>query len=203
MTGEDSTTNLGPNTLRKCREEETPIVLAIINTAAEVYRGAIPADCWHEPYMSAAELDAEMRAGVEFWGYENAGMLVGVMGTQPVRDVDHAERADDRRLRRSCLRRGFLRGGKNWRNFFSGNFSFLSPVGLDPLFERRAFFQLRIGAGNRALRAKTLASFPAPQTARHSSRSFAHGPALPATPTPIVSCRNVFAALMAAGGRSR
>ena len=88
MTGEDSTTNLGPNTLRKCREEETPIVLAIINTAAEVYRGAIPVDCWHEPYMSAAELDAEMRAGVEFWGYENAGMLVGVMGTQPVRDVD-------------------------------------------------------------------------------------------------------------------
>jgi GNAT superfamily N-acetyltransferase len=88
MTGEDSTTNLGPNMLRKCRAEETALILAIINAAAEVYRGAIPADCWHEPYMSAAELDAELSAGVEFWGYEQQGRLVGVMGTQAVRDVE-------------------------------------------------------------------------------------------------------------------
>jgi GNAT superfamily N-acetyltransferase len=74
--------------LRKCRADESPLVLGIINAAAAIYRGAIPADCWHEPYMSAAELDAEMSAGVEFWGCEEQGMLVGVMGTQPVRDVD-------------------------------------------------------------------------------------------------------------------
>jgi GNAT superfamily N-acetyltransferase len=74
--------------LRKCREDESPIVLGIINAAAEAYRGAIPPDCWHEPYMSAVELAAEMGAGVEFWGYEEQGLLVGVMGTQPVRDVD-------------------------------------------------------------------------------------------------------------------
>ena len=63
-------------------------MLGIINTAAEVYRGAIPADCWHDPYMSADELDAEIRAGVEFWGFEEEGALVGVMGTQAMSEVD-------------------------------------------------------------------------------------------------------------------
>jgi GNAT superfamily N-acetyltransferase len=48
----------------------------------------IPADQWHEPYMPSAELDAELGAGVVFWGYEQFGALVGVMGFQPVRDVD-------------------------------------------------------------------------------------------------------------------
>jgi len=63
-------------------------MLGIINAAAKAYRGVIPADCWHEPYMSAVELDEEIHAGVEFWGYEEQGFLVGVMGTQAVRDVD-------------------------------------------------------------------------------------------------------------------
>ena len=84
MPGEKRTTNV----LRTCREEERPQILGIINAAAEAYRGAIPPDCWHEPYMSATELDAQIGAGVEFWGYETEGILVGVMGTQPVRDVD-------------------------------------------------------------------------------------------------------------------
>ena len=48
----------------------------------------IPADRWHVPYMPAAELDEEIAAGVTFWGYEQDGRLVGVMGFQPVRDVD-------------------------------------------------------------------------------------------------------------------
>ena len=63
-------------------------MLGIINTAAEAYRGAIPADCWQEPYMSADELGAEMAAGVEFWGCEQHGSLVGIMGAQTVRDVE-------------------------------------------------------------------------------------------------------------------
>ena len=75
-------------TLRRCREDERPRLLGIINAASEVYRGAIPADCWHEPYMSAAALDAEIRAGVEFWGCEEQGVLVGVMGTQAMSEVD-------------------------------------------------------------------------------------------------------------------
>ena len=74
--------------IRRCRDEERGIILAIVNAAAEAYRGAIPADCWHEPYMPAAELESEIAAGVSFWGFEENGKLAGVMGVQPVRDVD-------------------------------------------------------------------------------------------------------------------
>jgi GNAT superfamily N-acetyltransferase len=74
--------------IRPCRDDERPAVLAIVNAAAEAYRGAIPADRWHEPYMDAGELDAEIAAGVAFWGYEADGDLLGVMGIQAVGDVD-------------------------------------------------------------------------------------------------------------------
>jgi GNAT superfamily N-acetyltransferase len=76
------------SSVRLCREDERTAILAIVNTAAMAYRGVIPADRWHEPYMTARELDAEMDSGVVFWGYEAEGALVGVMGIQPVRDVD-------------------------------------------------------------------------------------------------------------------
>lgn len=74
--------------IRPCRPDERAAMLAIINDAAEAYRGAIPGDCWHEPYMSAAELESEMAAGVRFVGYERDGVLAGVMGLQAVRNVD-------------------------------------------------------------------------------------------------------------------
>jgi GNAT superfamily N-acetyltransferase len=38
--------------------------------------------------MPARELDDEIAAGVAFWGYEADRCLVGVMGIQPVRDVN-------------------------------------------------------------------------------------------------------------------
>jgi GNAT superfamily N-acetyltransferase len=76
------------HTVRPCRDDERAAILAIINRAAEAYRGVIPADRWHEPYMPADELDREIAAGVSFWGYEADGVLMGVMGIQPVRDVD-------------------------------------------------------------------------------------------------------------------
>ena len=62
-------------------------VLAIINEAAQAYRGVIPAECWHEPYMPAAELQDALREGVRFWGCTEDGELVGVMGIQDVQDV--------------------------------------------------------------------------------------------------------------------
>jgi len=74
--------------IRLCRDDEHAAMLAIINDAAEAYRGVIPADRWHEPYMPMPELESEIAAGVVFWGYERNGELVGVMGIQPVRDVD-------------------------------------------------------------------------------------------------------------------
>ena len=74
--------------IRRCGDDERAAILAIVNAAAEAYRGVIPADRWHEPYMSASELDGEIAAGVEFWGCEVDGTLLGIMGIQPVGDVD-------------------------------------------------------------------------------------------------------------------
>jgi GNAT superfamily N-acetyltransferase len=74
--------------VRRCRDDEGEAIASIVNAAAEAYRGVIPADRWREPYMPLDELEGEIAAGVEFWGYEADGALVGIMGIQPVRDVD-------------------------------------------------------------------------------------------------------------------
>jgi GNAT superfamily N-acetyltransferase len=74
--------------VRRCGEADLATMLAIINAAAESYRGVIPADRWHEPYMPEAELRREIAAGVAFWGLDSDNGLIGVMGVQAVRDVD-------------------------------------------------------------------------------------------------------------------
>ena len=68
--------------IRPLETRETGIILDIINAAARAYHGVIPADCWHEPYMSLAELERELKAGVNFRGEEAGGRVVGVMGRQ-------------------------------------------------------------------------------------------------------------------------
>lgn len=73
--------------IRPCKSEEFEAIYAIINEAAAAYKGVIPEDRWHEPYMPRTELENEVDAGVRFWGYEEAGELVGVMGIQDVQDV--------------------------------------------------------------------------------------------------------------------
>ena len=74
--------------IRLCREDERGVILEIVSAAAEAYRGVIPADRWHEPYMSSQELDAEIAAGVRFWEYEANATPLGVMGVQPMADAD-------------------------------------------------------------------------------------------------------------------
>jgi N-acetylglutamate synthase-like GNAT family acetyltransferase len=73
--------------IRRCTNADIPQMDSIINEAAEKYRGVIPADCWHEPYMSRRELESEIAAGVRFSGWDEAGELVGVMGVQHVKDA--------------------------------------------------------------------------------------------------------------------
>lgn len=73
--------------IRLVRPDETEIVRRIINEAAQAYKGVIPPDCWHEPYMSGEELAGELAAGVVFWGCEHNGELVGVMGRQDKGEV--------------------------------------------------------------------------------------------------------------------
>ena len=74
--------------IRRCADAEREAIFAIVNAAAGAYRGVIPADRWHEPYMPMAELEAEIEAGVEFWGYEEDGELLGIMGIQRLGEVD-------------------------------------------------------------------------------------------------------------------
>ena len=75
-------------TVRRCRDQDRESILAIIHAAAEAYRGVIPTDRWHEPYMPPDEFDREIAAGVEFWGYAEDEKLIGVMGLQAVREMD-------------------------------------------------------------------------------------------------------------------
>lgn len=62
-------------------------ILDIVNDAAEAYRGMIPEDQWREPYMSTKELKEEIESGIDFYGWLENGVLVGVMGIQQVDEV--------------------------------------------------------------------------------------------------------------------
>ena len=74
--------------IRLSRVDEGSAILEIINDAAEAYRGVIPPECWHEPYMSTAELVGELAEGVVFWVFEQDNELMGVMGLQDKGGVD-------------------------------------------------------------------------------------------------------------------
>jgi GNAT superfamily N-acetyltransferase len=73
--------------IRLCDESEFDTMVEIVNDAAQAYRGVIPGDRWKDPYMPKGELRHEIDAGVVFWGYEEEGELIGLMGIQPVQDV--------------------------------------------------------------------------------------------------------------------
>ena len=74
-------------TIRKSRETDAPAILAIINAAAQAYRGVIPEDRWHEPYMPAEELEKEIADGIVFWVAEEGGQTLAVMGMQDKGEV--------------------------------------------------------------------------------------------------------------------
>jgi GNAT superfamily N-acetyltransferase len=95
-----------PN-IRPVSAEELDVVLDVINEAAEAYRGVIPPDRWHEPYMSAEYLRGEIDAGVRFFAWEADGELVGVMGIQDVLDVTL--------IRHAYVRTSAQRGGVGGR----------------------------------------------------------------------------------------
>ena len=73
--------------IRPCIEKDFDALYTVINDAAIAYKGVIPPDCWHEPYMSMDYLRHELDSGVKFWGYEQNKDLAGVMGIQEVQDV--------------------------------------------------------------------------------------------------------------------
>ncbi len=73
--------------IRRLDNDDFDAILTIVNDAAEAYRDVIPADRFHDPYMPAAELAAEIEADVEFWGLEADGEVAGVMGLQTLAEV--------------------------------------------------------------------------------------------------------------------
>jgi N-acetylglutamate synthase-like GNAT family acetyltransferase len=73
--------------IRESAAADFEAMLAIINDAAQKYRGVIPADRWHEPYMPANELEKEIAAGIVFWVAEEDGRVQGVMGIQDKGEV--------------------------------------------------------------------------------------------------------------------
>jgi GNAT superfamily N-acetyltransferase len=79
--------------IRLCTEQDIGTMVEIINAGARAYQGHIPADCYHQPYMPEDELRSEIAGGVTFYGYQDGGVLVAVMGIQdkgPVVLIRHA-----------------------------------------------------------------------------------------------------------------
>ncbi len=85
--------------IRRCADEELKEIFEIINDAATAYKGVIPADCWHEPYMSLEQLKWEIGDGVCFWGIADENGLIGVMGIQDKGEV-------------TLIRHAYVRAGK-------------------------------------------------------------------------------------------
>jgi GNAT superfamily N-acetyltransferase len=73
--------------IRPCTDCDVAAIFEIINDAAQAYKGVIPDDRWHDPYMPLAELQREIADGVTFWGYEENAGLLGVMGIQDKGEV--------------------------------------------------------------------------------------------------------------------
>src|SRR4030042_925187 len=72
--------------IRQCQPQDIERLYFIINEAAQAYEGAIPADCYPQPYMPMSELEEELKR-VTFFGWEANGELVGVMGLEPIKDT--------------------------------------------------------------------------------------------------------------------
>ena len=69
------------------KKKDSSKVLYVINEAAIKYKGVIPDNCWHEPYMSEQQLINEFDDGVRMFGYNHNNKLIGVIGIQKVKDA--------------------------------------------------------------------------------------------------------------------
>ncbi len=73
--------------IRRCTDSDLHTIFEIINDAASAYKGVIPPDRWHDPYMSHEQLSHEIDAGVRFWGLDNDSRVTGIMGIQDKGEV--------------------------------------------------------------------------------------------------------------------
>jgi N-acetylglutamate synthase-like GNAT family acetyltransferase len=68
--------------IRRSTASDFEVIYKIINDAAIAYKGVIPEDRWHDPYMSRTELQEQIQNGVEFSCYCENEKVLGVMGIQ-------------------------------------------------------------------------------------------------------------------------
>jgi N-acetylglutamate synthase-like GNAT family acetyltransferase len=87
--------------IRLATEKEINIIWSIINDAAQAYKGIIPYDCWHDPYMGLEELKEQVSDGVSFWCFEDNKEILGVMGLQNKTDVSLIRHAYTRTSQRN------------------------------------------------------------------------------------------------------
>jgi N-acetylglutamate synthase-like GNAT family acetyltransferase len=106
--------------IRRCDDRDFEAIWTIINDGAQAYKGIIPVDRWTEPYMSRENLRREIDEGVVFWGYEEAGTLLGVMGIQAVRDV-------------TLIRHAYVRTGNQKRGVGTQLLSHLRELASGPV----------------------------------------------------------------------
>jgi GNAT superfamily N-acetyltransferase len=106
--------------IRPCAHGDFQAIEDLINEAAQAYRGAIPSDCWHEPYMTGSALRTEIDAGVNFWGWDESGTFIGVMGIQHVREV-------------TLIRHAYVRTSHQGRGIGSALLRFLADRATGPL----------------------------------------------------------------------
>jgi N-acetylglutamate synthase-like GNAT family acetyltransferase len=87
--------------IRKCNDQDFEEIFNIINDAAFAYKGVIPSDRWHEPYMTKAELQAQIEEGVKFFCYVEDDEIIGVMGIQDKTEVQLIRHAYVKTTRRN------------------------------------------------------------------------------------------------------
>jgi GNAT superfamily N-acetyltransferase len=104
--------------IRRCVEADFPAIEAVVNEAAQAYRGVIPADCWHEPYMTASALKTEI--DTDFWAWDESCALIGIMGIQYVRDV-------------TLIRHAYVRRAYQGRGIGGALLAFLADRATGPL----------------------------------------------------------------------
>ncbi len=100
--------------IERCKSTDFEQIYNIINDSASAYKGVIPADCWHEPYMSEQELQTQIEQKVEFWCYRKDEQILGVMGIQDKSDVKLIRHAY---IRTKCRNQGI--GGKLLTHFIN------------------------------------------------------------------------------------
>ncbi len=129
------------------------MIYEIINDAAAAYKGVIPEDRWHEPYMTREDLRREIESGVIFWCYLQNDMPVGVMGIQDVQDVTLLRHAYVRTAMRNQGIGGKLLSflyGRSKRPVLIGTWA--AAVWAIRFYEKHGFRQVTLDEKNRLLR---------------------------------------------------